>query len=145
MNWVAPIKDYETLENFKKVLKDIDYKYYIMFELGIGTGLQLQDILTFKNKDVRGKSEITVKIGAKNIENTFTVPEELQKIITECFVQPVTKLDLAQLVPRQCVRHSLGTIIRKQETFIIFSIYLITLHHLLHIDLLVKSQIWKLF
>ena len=33
MNWVAPIKDYETLENFKKVLKDIDYKYYIMFEL----------------------------------------------------------------------------------------------------------------
>ena len=83
MNWVAPIKDYETLENFKKVLKDIDYKYYIMFELGIGTGLQLQDILTFKNKDVRGKSEITVKIGAKNIENTFTVPEELQKIITD--------------------------------------------------------------
>ena len=51
--------------------------------LGIGTGLQLQDILTFKNKDVRGKSEITVKIGAKNIENTFTVPEELQKIITD--------------------------------------------------------------
>ena len=50
MNWVAPIKDYETLENFKKVLKDIDYKYYIMFELGIGTGLQLQDILTFKNR-----------------------------------------------------------------------------------------------
>lgn len=83
MNWVAPIKDYETLENFKKVLKDIDYKYYIMFELGIGTGLQLQDVLTFKNKDVRGKSEITVKIGAKNIENTFTVPEELQKIITD--------------------------------------------------------------
>lgn len=81
MNWVAPIKDYETLENFKKVLKDIDYKYYIMFELGIGTGLQLQDILTFKNKDVRGKSEITVKIGAKNIENTFTVPEELQKLL----------------------------------------------------------------
>ena len=81
MNWVAPIKDYETLENFKKVLKDIDYKYYIMFELGIGTGLQLQDILTFKNKDVRDKSEITVKIGSKNIENTFTVPEELYSLI----------------------------------------------------------------
>ena len=45
MNWVAPIKDQETLKNFGETLKQVDYKYYIMFELGVGTGLQLQDIL----------------------------------------------------------------------------------------------------
>ena len=33
-----------------------------MFELGVGTGLQLQDILAFKNKDVTNKKEITVEI-----------------------------------------------------------------------------------
>lgn len=38
MNWVAPIKDAETLEAFKEELKKTDYKYYIMFEIGVGTG-----------------------------------------------------------------------------------------------------------
>lgn len=83
MNWVAPIKDKDTLKQFSEVLKDVDYKYYIMFELGIGTGLQLQDILSFKNKDVTGKKEITVEIGTKNIKNTFKVPQSLQEIINE--------------------------------------------------------------
>ena len=32
MNWVAPIKDQETLKNFGETLKQVDYKYYIMFE-----------------------------------------------------------------------------------------------------------------
>ena len=83
MNWVAPIKDAETLKLFGEKLKEVDYKYYIMFEIGIGTGLQLKDILKFKVKDVRGKSEITVKIGTKNIENTFKIPKDLQKIISD--------------------------------------------------------------
>ena len=74
MNWVAPIKDQETLKNFGETLKQVDYKYYIMFELGVGTGLQLQDILAFKNKDVTGKKEIEVTIGTRNMKNVFTVP-----------------------------------------------------------------------
>ena len=73
MNWVAPIKDEETLKRFGETLKEVDYKYYIMFELGVGTGLQLQDILSFKNKDVTDKKEITVEIGTKNIKNTFKI------------------------------------------------------------------------
>lgn len=83
MNWVAPIKDEETLKLFGETLKEVDYKYYIMFELGVGTGLQLQDILSFKNKDVTGKKEITVEIGTKNIKNTFSIPQDLQKIISD--------------------------------------------------------------
>jgi hypothetical protein len=31
MNWVAPIKDEETLGRFKEALRQIDDKYYIMF------------------------------------------------------------------------------------------------------------------
>lgn len=83
MNWVAPIKDKKTLELFGETLKEVDYKYYIMFELGVGTGLQLQDILSFKNKDVTNKDEISVSIGTKNVKITFKVPEELQQIIND--------------------------------------------------------------
>jgi len=81
MNWVSPIKDDETLEKFKQLLRENDDKYYIMFEIGIGTGLQLQDILKFKNEDIRNKDSIVANIGTKNIKRTFIIPEDLKKII----------------------------------------------------------------
>lgn len=83
MNWVAPIKDDDTLIKFKEVLKTYDKKYYIMFEIGVGTGLQLQDILKIKVKDIVGKDSITVSIGTKNIERSFKIPKEVKEIITE--------------------------------------------------------------
>ena len=83
MNWVAPIKDEETLKKFKEKLREMDAKYYIMFEIGVGTGLQLQDILKFKNKDIRGKEEIEAYIGTKNIRRTFRIPEDVRKIIDD--------------------------------------------------------------
>lgn len=52
-----------------------------MFEIGIGTGLQLQDILKYRVKDLRGKNELTVEIGVRKMERVFAVPEELQSII----------------------------------------------------------------
>ena len=83
MNWVAPIKDEETLEKFKAKLREMDDKYYIMFEIGVGTGLQLQEILKFRNKDIRGKDSIEANIGTKNIRRTFQIPPELKQIIND--------------------------------------------------------------
>ena len=83
MNWVAPIKDDETLEKFKAKLREMDDKYYIMFEIGVGTGLQLQEILKFKNKDIRGKDSIEANIGTKNIKRTFLIPADLKEIINQ--------------------------------------------------------------
>ena len=83
MNWVAPIKDEETMELFKERLKDTDYKYYIMFEIGVGTGLQLQNILLLKIKDVLNKDEITVTYGTKDISTTFSFPKKLKDIIAD--------------------------------------------------------------
>lgn len=82
MNWVSPIKDEETLERFKQALRKVDDKYYILFEIGVGTGMQLQEILKFKNKDIRGKDEIEASIGIKNIKRTFKINKELKDIIT---------------------------------------------------------------
>ena len=81
MNWVAPIKDDETLREFKEYLKQIDEKYYLMFEIGVGTGMQLQDILKIKNKDVRDKDQIEAYIGTKQIKRTFLIFDELKKEI----------------------------------------------------------------
>ena len=83
MNWVSPIKDDETLERFKKALRKVDDKYYILFEIGVGTGLHLQEILKFKNKDIRDKDEIEACIGTKNIKRTFKINKNLKKIIMD--------------------------------------------------------------
>ena len=72
MNWVAPIKDDETLSEFMECLKQMDEKYCIMFEIGVGTGMQLQDILKLKNKDVRDKDLIEAYIGTKHIQLTLS-------------------------------------------------------------------------
>lgn len=81
MNWVAPIKDDETLKRFKERLRQMDDKYYIMFEIGVGTGMQLQDILKLKNKDVRDKDFIEACIGTKQIKRTFNFSPELKEEI----------------------------------------------------------------
>ena len=81
MGWVSPIKDEATLEKFKQALRKVDDKYYIMFELGIGTGLLLQDILQLKNRDVYEKEVITVVIGARKIERSYQIPKNVQETI----------------------------------------------------------------
>lgn len=83
MNWVAPIKDEETLQKFRDALRAIDDKYYILFEIGIGTGLQLQDILQFRVKDVRDKDALHAVIGTRQIERIFPLKPELQAVIKD--------------------------------------------------------------
>ncbi len=83
MNWVAPIKDEETLQKFKDALREAGDKYYILFEIGIGTGMQLQEILQLRVGDVRGKTELHAFIGTQRIEQTFPLKPELAAIIDE--------------------------------------------------------------
>ena len=83
MNWVAPIKDEETLQKYKTALRAVGDKYYILFEIGIGTGLQLQDILQFRVGDVRGKDTLHAVIGTRQIEQTFPLKPELRAVIAD--------------------------------------------------------------
>lgn len=81
MGWVSPIKDDETLEKFKHALRKVDDKYYIMFEIGIGSGLLLQDILLLKNKDVYKKKSLEVSIGIHKVKRTYEIPKNVQDVI----------------------------------------------------------------
>ena len=80
MNWVSPIKDEETLIRFKERLRQTDDKYYILFEIGVGTGLQLQEILKFRNQDIRGKDRIEAEIGPEQVKQNFEISETLKKV-----------------------------------------------------------------
>lgn len=61
MNFVQPIRDPRTVENVARYLKEHNDRNYIMFLLGIYSGLRISDILKLKIKDVRGKKYISVR------------------------------------------------------------------------------------
>ena len=65
MSWVSPIKDKETLQKFENGLKAAGEKYYVLFEIGLGTGLKMPDILGLRNEDVWEKEVLELNIGRK--------------------------------------------------------------------------------
>ena len=83
MNWVAPIKDEQTLEMYKSTLLSMDPKYYILFEIGVGTGMQLLEMLKLKVSDVKGKDELVAYIGTRNIKRTFRFTPQFKKVVDE--------------------------------------------------------------
>ena len=81
MNWVAPIKDEKTFKDFEERLRMMGSKYYIMFEIGVGTGLQLQDVLKLRVRDVKDKEFLEVFIGTRRVRRVFRFSDELREAI----------------------------------------------------------------
>lgn len=60
MDLVQPIRDKKVIEQFKNELLKNGYRDYMMFIIGINTGLRISDILNLKISDVRDKTHITI-------------------------------------------------------------------------------------
>jgi integrase len=61
---VQPIRSLEKLNNMKWSLKrHCSERDYIMFLLGINTGLRVSDLLKLKINDIKGKKKLTVREG----------------------------------------------------------------------------------
>ncbi|RKQ29288.1 tyrosine-type recombinase/integrase [Oceanobacillus halophilus] len=52
MEFVDPIKDLETINEIKKLLKQKSQRDFLLFVFGINTGIRLNDLLHLKVKDV---------------------------------------------------------------------------------------------
>jgi len=61
MKLVQPIRDREKLEEMKMELLKTGYKNYLLFVVGINTGLRIGDILELKVKDLRNQTHIGVQ------------------------------------------------------------------------------------
>ena len=79
MNFVEPIRDKTTVQDIADYLKERDEKYFIMFLIGIYSGLRISDILKLKIRDVRGKDEIKIREKKTGKEKIFPVNAELKK------------------------------------------------------------------
>src|SRR5690554_3555776 len=61
MNKVEPIRDKNKIKDIKNILKKKNDRNYMLFVLGINTGLRIGDLLKLKVKDVKNKSHIIIK------------------------------------------------------------------------------------
>ena len=61
MEFVEPIRGKRKIELVKVILKKNDFRDYMLFLMGINSGLRISDILKLKVSDVRGKRYIEVK------------------------------------------------------------------------------------
>lgn len=61
MNFVEPIRDSQTVRDIQEYLKSSSPRDYMMFIVGVYTGLRISDILELKVKDVKDKRYITLR------------------------------------------------------------------------------------
>ncbi|PGC90411.1 site-specific integrase [Bacillus toyonensis] len=81
MNFVQPIRDPEQIQQMKEYLKEKNARNYILFVMGINTGLRIGDILKLKVGDVQGShiSMREMKTGKqKRIQITSSLKKELR-------------------------------------------------------------------
>ena len=61
MEFVEQIRDRETINLVKRILKEHGTRDYLLFLMGINSGLRISDILKLKVKDVLNKNYIEIK------------------------------------------------------------------------------------
>ena len=78
MEVVQPIRSKETIAQFKNILLHRSYRDYILFVIGINTGLRISDILQLKVEDVKG-THIVITEKKTNKHKRFYINEQLRK------------------------------------------------------------------
>lgn len=78
MKFVQPIRDKKTLDDFKRELLKKSYRDYMMFTIGINTGLRISDLLKLKVVDVKDKTHISVIEGKTGKHKRFLINDMLR-------------------------------------------------------------------
>lgn len=86
MNYVEPIRDLDTLENMCRYLKASNERNYVLFLMGIYTGLRISDILKLKIRDVKGKHEIRLRETKTGKHKSIPINSILKKALEEYFL-----------------------------------------------------------
>lgn len=79
LNRVEPIRDIELVKDIGRYFKARNDRNYIMYLLGIYSGLRISDILNLKVKDVKSKSSISLRERKTGKQKLFPINPYLKK------------------------------------------------------------------
>jgi integrase len=78
LQFVQPIRDPDIIADIKDYLKSTNERNYIMFMIGINTGLRIADILRLRVRDVLGTHIVRTEIKTGKLKRTL-IRDELKK------------------------------------------------------------------
>ncbi len=81
MNIVEPIRDPDKVKLISTYLKQSCDRNYIMFMIGIYSGLRISDILRLRVRDIKDKNLISIREAKTRKQKTFTINPILKKEI----------------------------------------------------------------
>lgn len=81
MNTVQPIRDKEIISKFKGELLKRGYRDYMLFVIGINTGLRISDILKLKVSDIKDRTHITIVEQKTDKPKRFMINDMLRQDI----------------------------------------------------------------
>lgn len=85
MEIVEPIRDKKKIEAMKKYLKGQSLRNYLLFVLGINSGLRISDLLNLQVEDVMNKDRISLKEKKTGKTKDFPISDVCRKAINEYF------------------------------------------------------------
>lgn len=83
MEYVEPIRDKKQLENMKRYLKERNLRDWLLFILGINSGLRISDLLRLTVEDVKGKDRITIREEKTGKAKDFPLSDNCKKAVNE--------------------------------------------------------------
>lgn len=115
MQFVEPIRDKEKIELIKVILKRQGMRDYLMFLLGINSGLRISDILKLKVSDVLNKQYINIKEQKTGKNKKFPITDSFKTQLNEYIMhkQPDDWLFLSRRGNRAITRVQAYRIINK--------------------------------
>lgn len=78
IDFVKPIRNNYDIEKMKKELLRLGYQDYMLFVIGINTGLRLRNILPLKVSDVKDKPHVTVNEIRTGKTKRYVIEEDLK-------------------------------------------------------------------
>ena len=79
MNFVEPIRDAQVVQRVEEYLKSTNKRNYIMFIIGVYTGLRISDVLKLRVKDVKHRSNISIREIKTGKQKMFEMNPRLKK------------------------------------------------------------------
>lgn len=81
MNLVHPIKDLNTVAQFKAKLKEKNYRDYMVFTMGINVGLRISDLLPLRVEQLLDKQYLEIVEEKTNKPKRFLINSQIQNEI----------------------------------------------------------------
>lgn len=93
MNRVEPIRDIDLVKDIGRYFKERNVRNYIMYLIGIYSGLRITDILALRVRDVKNKSSITLREKKTGKQRIFPINPFLKRALNEYIAEEDLNMD----------------------------------------------------